>query len=461
MKKVLLFTLLISFIGYSQSPIQPNHPSLNDGLLQSLESQNNQIITENNDQNLKLYHVRGTVFRYESIKGKSYYRLSEYFSNSEKIYDNNGNIILKTTDRMDIESNSSIPINKNEYTYNENGNLIQMLWFYWDIESQSYILGNKQEYTYNENGNVIEMIVYYWDIESQSYSLSNKQEYNYNENGNLIQMIKSTWGSESQFFSYYEKEEYTYNVNGDRILQLGFLWNVETESFDVPYNQIDMVYDESQRLISRTLQRQWDSNNQLWDYRLVRDSVWDENKNTLVSVKFWDSESNTYIPSHKSIKTFSNFSQNFLESSTTHSWNEELNIYEPTFKTTFSTTLDSDDELHRTGSISKYNIDSGDWDEIDSRFFKYTKIPSLSTNSVEPNSFSIYPNPTSNKLLINSSESLSNPLFELYDVKGSKILSNPFKLTEPIDVSDLQPSMYIYNVKDGSELKQSGKVLIE
>ena len=37
----------------------------------------------------------------------------------------------------------------------------------------------------------------------------------------------------------------------------------------------------------------------------------------------------------------------------------------------------------------------------------------------------------------------------------------PFKLTEPIDVSDLQPSMYIYNVKDGSEVKQSGKVLIE
>ena len=58
-------------------------------------------------------------------------------------------------------------------------------------------------------------------------------------------------------------------------------------------------------------------------------------------------------------------------------------------------------------------------------------------------------------------EYLKTPIFELYDVKGSKILSNPFKLTEPIDVSDLQPSMYIYNVKDGSEVKQSGKVLIE
>ena len=94
-------------------------------------------------------------------------------------------------------------------------------------------------------------------------------------------------------------------------------------------------------------------------------------------------------------------------------------------------------------------------------YWYYTKTPSLSTNSVESNLFSIYPNPTSNTLQINSSEYLKTPIFEIYDVKGSKLLSNPFKLTEHIDVSDLQPSMYIYNVKDGSEVKQSGKVLIE
>jgi hypothetical protein len=75
--------------------------------------------------------------------------------------------------------------------------------------------------------------------------------------------------------------------------------------------------------------------------------------------------------------------------------------------------------------------------------------------------FQIYPNPTSNSLYINSSEYLKTPIFELYDVKGIKVLSNPFKPTVPIDVSDLQPSMYIYNVKDGSEVKKSGKVLIE
>ena len=115
--------------------------------------------------------------------------------------------------------------------------------------------------------------------------------------------------------------------------------------------------------------------------------------------------------------------------------------------------------------LQNNTINFNTWNELQGEEFRdywyYTKTPSLSTNSIETNSFSIYPNPTSSTLQINSSEYLKTPIFELYDVKGSMILSNPFKLTEPIDVSDLQPSMYIYNIKDGSELKQSGKVLIE
>ena len=429
MKRILLFTLLISFIGYSQNPIQPNHQNFNDGLQQDLEFQNSQNITENNDYTLHLNHFKGNRIRLRFGKLDT-----DFIGSSEQKFDEYGNIILVTWENWNFESNISIPTVKYEYTYNENGNRIQMLEFDWDIESQSYSLSNKQEYTYNENGILTQTKTSFWNTESQSFSYTNGQ-----------------------------KEEFTYNEHGDRILQLIFYWNMETESFDLPKNQTDFVYDENQRLILRTFKRNWDSYNQLWDFRTTVDYVWDENdKNTLVTQKFWDLESNSYIPSHKIIKTFSNFSQNFIfESSTIHSWNEEINIYEPTFKTIVSTTLDSEDKLHRTGTISKYNIESGDWDEIDSRFFKYTKTPSLSTNSVEQNSFSIYPNPTSNSLNINSSESLSNPIFELYDVKGSKVLSNPFKLTEPIDVSDLQPSMYIYNVKDGSEVKQSGKVLIE
>ena len=426
MKRILLFTLLISFIGYSQNPIQPNHPNFKDGLPQGLEFQNSEMIIQDSDYDLNLYHSKGNVIRIVNRKLDT-----DYIGSFEREFDN-GNIISDKSEVWDFDSGSSIP----------------------DF---------KQEYTYNEHGKIILLLKDSWNTDTQTYNPDFKQEYTYNEHGKIILLLNDSWNTESQSFVPRWKYEYTYDEFGNIVLILSFNWNNETESFDLPKSQTDSVYDENQRLILRTIKRNWDSNNQLWDFRKTIDYVWDENdKNTLLTHKFWDLESNSYIPSHKTIKTFSNFSQNFIfESSTIHSWNEELNIYEPTFKTTVSTTLDSDDELHRTGSISKYNIDSGDWDEIDSRFFKYTKTQSLSTNSVESNSFSIYPNPTSNSLHINSLESLSNPLFELYDVKGSKILSNPFKLTEPIDVSNLQPSMYIYNVKDGGEVKQSGKVLIE
>ena len=68
---------------------------------------------------------------------------------------------------------------------------------------------------------------------------------------------------------------------------------------------------------------------------------------------------------------------------------------------------------------------------------------------------------SSNTFYINSSESLTNPKIELYDIKGSMVISKPFNFTQPVDVSNLQPSMYIYNIKDGSQVKQRGKLLIK
>ena len=190
--------------------------------------------------------------------------------------------------------------------------------------------------------------------------------------------------------------------------------------------------------------------------------LYDENGKQKQGITYgWNVETQSFFPLSKIIRTFINYSQNQVlwDSSDVYFWYQELGIYKPGLRVQMSTTLDSQTELHRTGILYKYDIDFNNWNEVDNFFSKYTKESSLSTNSVEPNSFSIYPNPTNGFLNINSSELLTNPLFELYDVKGRKILSNPFKLAEPIDVSGLEPSLYIYNVKDGDKVIQSGKVI--
>jgi hypothetical protein len=275
-----------------------------------------------------------------------------------------------------------------------------MIYYTWDTTTQFFVPGFKDEFTYDNNGNQTLYVRYNWNTESQSFVPGFKYEYTYDENGNQTLMIYYTWDTTTQFFVPGFKYEYTYDENGNQTLFKSYNWDSVSEVF-YEYSKDMKSYDEFGYVL---------------DYEI-------------------------------------------------HNWIQELGQMKPVNKTVYSTLSETETNLVREGIIYEYDTNFNTWNELEGKEFKsyfyYTKTSSLSTNSVEPNSFSIYPNPTKGNLNINSSESLTNPIIELYDVKGSKILSNPFRLTEPIDVSDLQPSMYIYNVKDGSEVKQSGKIIKE
>ena len=242
----------------------------------------------------------------------------------------------------------------------------------------------------------------------------------------------SDWDTVNQSWGYGSKYEVTYDENGNQTLYISYNWNTDTQSFE-PGEKYEYTFDDNGKITSTIGSSNWDTGKQHFVTRSKR--LWT-----------WINYSNGEI-------LFDSYDISF--------WYDELGIYKPGLKSQYYTSLDDENELHRTGTNYVYDTNFNTWNDSGDNFSKYIKEYSLSTNSVEPNLFSIYPNPTSNTLQINSSEYLKTPIFELYDVKGSKILSNPFKLTEPIDVSDLQPSMYIYYVKDDNEVKQSGKVLIE
>ena len=227
------------------------------------------------------------------------------------------------------------------------------------------------------------------------------------------------------------KYEYSYDENGNETLEIEYNWDSESQSF-VPSSKLESSYDENG---NRTLYIQYN----------------------------WDSESQSLVPESK--EEFSYDENNFKTNETIYTWNPVLGIYKPIFKMDISTFSETDTKLVREGIMYEYDTNLNTWNELEGEEFKsywyYTKESSLSTNSVELNSFSIYPNPTKGNLKINSSESLINPFFELYDIKGSKIFSKPFNFSEPIDVNGLKPSIYLYKIIDGNEVKQSGKVIKE
>ena len=574
MKRVLLFILLISFIGYSQNTIQPNHQNFNDNIPQYLVEKMNSVNFELGDDEMDFNPIQ----RVSGMKSHSFqsemdnqsdnditYRLdgsTDVYVGSEDLtnkytrsYNENGDQTLYIRYNWNSDSQSFIPNIKYEYSYDENRNQNLRLDYAWSTDSQSFIPSRKREYTHDENGNMTSYIYYNWSSDSQSFIPDWKYEYTYDNNGNSTSTISYNWSSDSQSFlpsqkseSSYDdlnrqinlisysfdsnsesfipnsKNEFTYDDSGNKIDSY-FGWNSVLEIF-IPGNKEFLEYDEQDRVsfrkkysydICNEVKTQIHLYQYIYDDELdgstVRSFVQDDNgdfifqfdvgklydENGLLVREFqnvnpdllppdsfnwsreysydtegnnieeilslWDTQTESLVPSEKEIRVYDyDFHPRYLTQFRIEKYFPGLG-FKPSFEKDFSIHSETDTELVIVGTIKQYDTNFNTWSELQGEEFKsywyYTKTQSLSTNSIETNSFSIYPNPTSSTLQINSSEYLKTPIFELYDVKGSKILSNPFKLTEPIDVSDLQPSMYIYNIKDGSELKQSGKVLIE
>ena len=289
---------------------------------------------------------------------------------------------------------------KTDMEFDDNGNQTLYIDYYWNTNTQSFVPYYKSEFSFDENGNQTLWIVYDWNTNTQSFVPRLKYEHSFDENGNQTLSIYYNWDSESQSFVPISKSESTYDENGNQTLFIQYIWD----------SVIEVFYEFSKEMKS------YDEFGYVLDYEI-------------------------------------------------HNWIQELNQMKPVNKTVYSTLSETETNLVREGIIYEYDTNFNTWNELEGEEFKsyfyYTKTSSLSTNSVELNSFSIYPNPTKGYLKINSSESLINPFFELYDIKGSKIFSKPFNFSEPIDVNGLKPSIYLYKIIDGNEVKQSGKVIKE
>ena len=422
MKRVLLFTIIISFIGYSKNPNLPNHPNFKNDLQQELVERMNPLNLEFGDDGMMDLNL---TQRISDVKLQSL--------QSEMIVQSDNDITYRLDGYTSVSFNENDLTSKTESTYDENGSQTIRIYYTWDTNTQSFIPKNKIEYTYDENGNPTIRIYYTRDTTTQSFVPYNKHEYTYDENGNETLKIYYTWDTTTQSFVPNSKSEQNYDENGNRTLYIGYTWDTNTLSF-VPTTKYEYTYDEN-------------------------------GNNTLYIISSLDTTTQSFVPVKKDVGTYDyTFHPHYKTQRKTEKYYNGIG-YKPSFVQDYSIHSETDTELVVLGITKQYDTNSNTWSELQGEEFKsywyYTKSPSLSTNSLESNLFSIYPNPTSNTLKINSSEYLKTPIFEIYDVKGSKVLSNRFKPTEHIDVSDLQPSMYIYYVKDGSEIKQSGKVLIE
>ena len=328
---------------------------------------------------------------------------------------------------VDVYYNENSLQSKSERTFDANGNQTLSISYSWNTTTQSFVLYYKRESTYDANGNQTLSIFYNWNTDTQSFVPSSKSESTYDANGNYTLLIGYDWNTDTQSFVPYHKGEYTYDANGNFTLYVSYYWNTDTQSF-VPNYKIESTYDT--------------------------------NGNQTLYVRYsWNSSSQSFVPLFKDVRTYNKgLPIAFLTQKVIYKWYSGLGVYKPSFKTEYSTILDTDTQLHRKGVLYQYETNFNVWNALEGDEYNsyeyYTKTASLSTHTVEKNLTLLYPNPVLNVLNIKVDYNLINQPYNVFDSLGRVVLNGKLNdVDTSINVEQLSKGIYYLKVSDKNASK--------
>ena len=437
MKKILFITSLLFIFNYAKP----------QSIQQDLTATQN-----NNISALRLDRYVNVSYIANSIQSKV-----------DVVFDVNGNQTLSIIYDWNTDTQSFDLSIKTESTYDANGNQTLSIAYYWDSNTQSFVPYDKTELTYDANGNNTLFISYSWNTTSQSFVLIFKTESTYDANGNRTLSINYDWNTDTQSFDLSYKSEYSYDANGNQTLGISYNWNTDTQSFE-PSRKSELTYDVNGNQ-TLGISYDWDSNTQSFVPFFKYESAYDVNGNQTLFIYYnWNTTSQSFVPLSKEVRTYNNgLPTTFLNQRMVYEWYSDLGIYKPSFKTEYSTILDTNTQLHRKGVLYQYDTNFNVWnallgDEYNS--YEYYTKTALSTETIDNNLISLYPNPTSNLLYVSHPE-LNSLEIQIKDLNGKQMYSGTMQKEVPLDVSSYAQGMYLITIENKETNKKKTYKIIK
>ena len=386
-----------------------------------------------------------------SYQAGSFRRFGKY----EYTYDTSGNL----TSYLYYIFNRTVPSNKYDITYDADGNETLRMSYFWNTDTQSFVPIIKVESTYDDKGNKTFSIEYSWSNTSQSFDPNKKNENTYDSNGNQTLSINYSWNTTTESFIPNDKNENTFDANGNETLRMSYSWNTDTQSF-VPRSKGESNYDAKGNRTSY-INHFWNDTTQ----SLIQSTKWEFSFDTdgninLEMIYNWNTTTQSFVPIFKIV---SSYTDGFIASFMFYKWYSELGVYKPSFKTEWTTILDTDTQLDRMGVSYQYDTNFNIWKELEGEEFKsyeyYTKTE-LSTQTIDNDLISLYPNPTS-KLLYVSNPKLNSLGIQIVDLNGKQMYSGTIQKDVPLDISSYSLGMYLVTIENKETKKKNTYKIIK
>ncbi len=107
-----------------------------------------------------------------------------------------------------------------------------------------------------------------------------------------------------------------------------------------------------------------------------------------------------------------------------------------------------------------YDFEEGNWVNDWKGTYHYSTVNVTSVSGVSVKDYSIYPNPVSDNVIFNITNSNNTFTFELYSSQGRKLISKEITNNGQLSLEGLAKGIYLYNLNIDGKI-QSGKLIKE
>ncbi len=306
---------------------------------------------------------------------------------------------------------------------------------YWTIQPDSGISHIKEMY-YNSDELISTILEYYhFDSISQTFKTRGERNYLYNNNLQLIELKSAVYDNISNKLRYANKTLYSYSNDSLLNKEIYYSWDSISLNWK-PYSKYTYKYDSNGNLLERTTYN-YDANT--WSEHWKSNYVYDINNNRTFKIAYWNNNiSKLWEPDYKWEQIYDNNYES-----------EELLLPQaPMYRTGY----DLLSNKHIVSNRKHYEYFNGSWRKYDEHTFYYSNLNNARENIYYETDIRVYPNPTSDYIMIELKNSYNNSIIYIYDAQGNMVIQHNLSNDKKINVRSLSQGVYLFSVKSENKV---------
>ena len=323
---------------------------------------------------------------------------------------------------LDEGQNKFVPRYKYSHTYNNQQQLSKYEEFEYKTAEAKWMSVLAEEYTYYADGKKHTEIKYRWNNDTKQKDGQSHREFKYDESGHFSGAICKRWNTDTRNWYLSHKFVYTNNAKGHPVKEMIYKRNADSNNWEIMFNNTFKQEYEYDSNGNQTLRKQSKKNDDgsWFVYRKDEASFDNQGRKTMKALYLYMDYSNSLEGMEK--LEFEYNDKGGIKVETSYHWHDKKKQW-----------------------------------TVPHRYTYFYKDTPTQTTLLQSQDNIVFPNPVNDVLNIVLKDTDSVVSLKIYSIQGELILDNVHLTSQKVNLSHLNPGIYIYRLQANGKFYQ-GKI---